>query len=230
MTLITSRASCDAKNTDKLWNLLTNDLTICDKRCKAPLGFFEGLPWLVPENILQSKRLRERSVITWQIWFAGCNSSGTQSYNIRLVTGDNTSQVVYEEFGNNTEKKNHSKLLSGMHVLEEAGENFITVKLIVELTEDHHYGSYFIENEKGRSDLGQLKKTVDGEWQEWSPFGPCSKTCITCFEKPGLMWRNRTCEPPQNGGHPCQGKSTDESPCAHQPGDEESKLRFVFTT
>ena len=220
------------KNTHKLWNLLTNDLTTfqCDKRCQAPSRFFEGQPWLVSENILQNKRLRDRSVITWQIWFAACNSSGTQSYNIRQVTADNTTQVIYEEFGNNTAKKNHSKLISGMHVLDEAGENFKSIKLIIELTEDHHYGSYFIENEKGRSDLGQLKKTVDGEWQEWSPFSPCSKTCVTCFEKPGLMRRNRRCKPPQNGGHPCQGKSTDEKSCAHQPGHEESKFRFVFAT
>ena len=138
--------------------------------------------------------------------------------------------MIYEEFGNNTVKKNNGKLPSGTHVLDEAGENLKTIKLIMELTEDHHYGSYFIENEKGRSDLGQLKKTVDGEWQEWSPFGPCSKTCIACSEEPGLMRRNRICKPPQNGGDPCQGKSTDEKPCAHQPGDEESKFRFPFIT
>ena len=204
------------ENTDKLWNLLTNDLTTfqCDKRCQAPSGFFDGQPWLIPENVLQNKRLGDRTVIHWQIWFASCDSSVTKSYNIFHVAADNTTQVIYEHFDNNTVRNKPNKLLKGMQVFDESNEKFKTIKLIVELTEEHHYGSYFIENDKGRSELGQLKKMVDGEWQEWSSFGSCSKTCVACLEQPGLMQRNRTCNPPQNGGQPCQGMSIDEKTCA----------------
>ena len=111
-------------------------------------------------------------------------------------------------------RNEHNKLLIGMQVFDESNEKFKTIKLIVELTEEHHYGSYLIENDKGRSELGQLKKMVDGKWQEWSSFGPCSKTCVACLEQPGLMQRNRTCKPPQNGGQPCRGMSIDEKTCA----------------
>ena len=176
-----------------------------------------------------NRRPGDRTVITWQIWFPDCDNSAAQSYNIWQVTAENKTRAIHEEFGDSTGRKNQSSLLSGMQVSEETSENFKTIKLVIELTEDHHYGSYFIDNEKGRSDLGELRKTVDGQWQGWSPFEPCSKTCITCFEKPGVMQRTRLCKPPQNGGKPCQGKSTEMETCAHQPGDDKSKFRFVFT-
>ena len=204
------------ENTDKLWKLLTEDLSTfqCDKRCQAPSGFFAGQPWLIPENVLQNKRLGDRTVITWQIWFAGCDSSVSRSYNILHVAEDNTTRVIYEVFNNNTVQTAKGKLPEGMQAFEESDEKFKSIKLLVELTEEHHYGSYYVENDKGRSELGQVKKMVDGEWQEWSSFGSCSKTCVPCLEQPGLKQRRRTCKPPQNGGQPCHGKSTEEKTCA----------------
>ena len=203
-------------NLNKLWSLLTQELTTfqCDKMCQAPSGFFDGQPWLIPENVLQNKRLGDRTVISWQIWFAGCEGSGTKSYNISRVAENNTTSMLYEHFDNNTVRNENSMLPNGVRVLETSNEMFKTIKLIFESTEEQHYSSYFIENNSGRSGMGQLKKKVDGVWQEWSVFGPCSKSCVSCLEEPGVMQRHRTCKPPQNGGEPCQGKSTDEKTCA----------------
>ena len=205
----------DEKNTNKLWNLLKNLTTFqCKERCQAPSGFFTGQPWLIPENTVQNKRLGDRTVITWQIWFANCNGSGTTSYNLSHVDQDNTTQMLYEHFDNNTTRSEHSSL----QILDKSNEKFRTIQLIIESTEEEHYGSYFVENSKGRSQLGQLRKIMDGEWQEWSPFSPCSKTCMISLEQPGLMQRERTCKLPQNGGQPCRGKSTEKTTCAPQIG------------
>ena len=217
------------ENTDKLWSLLTNDLTTfqCDKRCQAPSGFFAGQPWLIPENAVQNKRLGDRTVITWQIWFAGCDGSGTKSYNLWQVDADNKTRVLFENeyIDNSTERTDQSRLLKGMKVFDEPTEKFKIIRLTIESTEEQHFGSFYIENVKGPSEPGQLLKIVDGEWQEWSSFGPCSKTCISGYERPGTMERQRTCKPPQNGGQTCQGKPTEEKICAHNQGDEIGTFR-----
>jgi len=155
-------------------------------------------------------------VISWQIWFAGCDGSGTKSYNISQVAKNNTTSLLYEHFDNNTVRNENSRLPKGVRVLETSNEMFKTIKLIIESTEEQHYGSYFIENNSGSSGMGQLKKMVDGVWQEWSLFGPCSKTCVSCLEEPGVVQRHRTCKRPQNGGEPCRGKSIDEKTCARR--------------
>jgi energy-coupling factor transporter ATP-binding protein EcfA2 len=71
--------------TDLLWKLLNDPSRKefkCDKRCKAPSGFFSGQPWLL-EDGAQKKRPEDRASITWQIWFADCDGSGTKSYTIK---------------------------------------------------------------------------------------------------------------------------------------------------
>lgn len=42
--------------------------------------------------------------------------------------------------------------------------------------------------------------SVDGAWDEWSPWSLCSSTCGR-----GYRDRTRTCKQPQNGGEPCKG-------------------------
>ena len=217
------------RNIDKLWTLLTTEMTPfqCDHLCQAPSGFFVGEPWLLPENAVQRRRLGDRAVITWQIWFAGCDGAETESYSILQVTGGNSSRKLYEHqlFDNSTRKNKHvEKVLDGMEVLDEPKEKFKTVQFAIELTEKHHFGSYFIENKKGSSALGNIKQIVDGTWEEWSSFGPCSKTCIT-LEEPGVMQRKRKCAPPQNGGHPCRGPSAEEQNCAFLQGDAKAEIR-----
>ena len=217
------------ENTDKLWTLLTKNLTDfgCDKRCKAPSGFFAGQPWLTEGDCVQNKRLQDRVVVTWQIWFAGCDGSGTKSYTISHMNADNVTTLLYEHvvFQDGRERKDKSKLMRSMAVSDEPNEKFKTIKLSIDSTEDQHFGSLFVENRKGRSELGQLNKIVDGEWQEWSAFGPCSKTCITGNETPGVMERTRLCTPPQNGGLPCRGLNKDEKMCAHRQSDNKDIFR-----
>ena len=227
-TAETDEKKINKKNTDYFWNFLTQRLTTfhCDKRCQAPSGFFAGQPWLLPENGVQYKRLGDRTVVTWQIWLAGCDGSGTKSYDIWHQDVDNITSVIYEHFDNNTIRNDRSKLMKGMQVLDEPTVKLKTIRIIIEPTEEHHFGSYFIENRLGRSDLGQLKKIIDGEWQEWSPFSTCSKTCISCYDEPGLMQRQRTCLPPHNGGKPCEGESKEEKACAHHPQDDGSSFRY----
>lgn len=86
-------------------------------------------------------------------------------------------------------------------------------------------GSYYLENDKGESNLGKLKKIVDGEWEAWGTFGPCSKTCISGDETPGIMTSHRDCKPPQNGGLNCKGNTSKERQCAHLPGDDGERFR-----
>ena len=212
--------------TDKLWNLVTQSIKPfqCDKRCQAPSEFFDGRPWLIPPSTLQNKRLGERSEIIWQIWFAGCLNSGAVPYNISQVTEDNTTWVIFQHFENLTVRDGQN-MLPNMHIKEESSDKFKTIQLIIATTRERHFGSYFMETEEGRSELGQLRKKVDGEWQEWSVFGPCSKTCIECLEQPGLMQRYRNCKPPQNEGEPCLGEKTEKRTCAHDTGDDINSLR-----
>jgi hypothetical protein len=217
------------ENTDKLWKLLTQDFTKfrCDKRCKAPSGFFSGQPWLFDENAVQNKRLDDRAVITWQIWFAGCDGSGTKSYTISHRPREGADIVLYEQVvqEDDEEVSDDTRLLKSMKVVDEPSEKFKTIRLSIESVEDQHFGSYYIKNDKGESNLGQLQKIVDGEWEAWGPYGDCSKACITGNEKPGIMRRQRTCKPPQNGGQPCKGKNTDARTCAHPPGDDGEVFR-----
>ena len=217
------------ENTDKLWSLLTQNLTTfgCNKACKAPSGFFAGQPRLLEENHFQNKRLQDHTAFTWQIWFAGCDETGTKSYTISHVNSDNITKVIYEHHVNedHTEWKDVSKLKRSMAVVDKPIEKLLTISLTIESTEEDDFGSYFVENDKGRSVLGELKEIVDGEWQGWSHFGPCSKTCISGFERPGLMQRQRMCKPPQNGGQPCKGDSKEEKPCAHHQSDERGTFR-----
>ena len=217
------------RNTDRLWELITKKFTKfpCDKRCKAPSGFFSGQPYLFEENELQSKRVGDRAALTWQIWFAGCDGSGTKSYTISYQPLEGNETILYEHKENEDDEKviDESRLLKGMNVEDDPAEKFKTIRMTIQSVEDQHIGSYYIRNDKGESNLGQLEKIVDGEWEAWSRFGDCSKTCISGDEKPGIMRRNRVCKPPQNGGLDCKGKNVSERSCAHLPGEDGEVLR-----
>ena len=219
--------------TEKLWKLLTEDFTKfrCDKRCKAPSGFFSGQPWLFDENAVKNKRLGDRAVITWQIWFAGCDGSGTKSYTISHQPQEGPETILYEHVVQEDDEvlADDTRLPKGMTVVDELSEKFEkfkTIRLSIESVEDQHFGSYYVTNDKGKSNPGKLQKIVDGEWEAWGNYSDCSKTCITGNdEDPGIMRRQRTCKPPQNGGLPCKGKTTDARKCAHPPEDDGKAIR-----
>ena len=170
------------RNTDRLWRLLTknNKPYTCGKRCQAPSGFFSGNPWLLEDGSSTDQRPGALAAVTWQIWFAGCNGNGTRSYTISHVDATNVTTVLFKSvFDNGTSTADDSNLLAGIEVKDETGEKFITIRLKIKSLEDKHFGSYFVVNDKGTSKPGQVNKIVDGEWQEWGPFGNCSKACIT---------------------------------------------------
>ncbi|XP_076455301.1 hemicentin-1-like isoform X2 [Babylonia areolata] len=65
---------------------------------------------------------------------------------------------------------------------------------------------------------------VEGWWQEWSVWSECSRTCDG-----GTQERRRVCQPPQHGGRPCLGDSTEVNncntqPCSRQPQKAEGNL------
>jgi len=217
------------ENTDKLWNLITKKFKPfrCDKRCKAPSGFFSGQPWLFEQNEEVKKRLGDRTVITWQIWFAGCDGTGTKSFTIVHKSPGGEEKTIYEKKVQEEEEEviDDSRLMKSMRVVDEPSEKFKTIRLTIESTEDPHFGIYFVKNEKGKSDESHMKKIVDGEWEAWGPYSDCSKFCITGDETPGTMHRERDCKPPQNGGQPCKGKSNESRTCAHRPGDSQDVFR-----
>ncbi|XP_029701393.1 adhesion G protein-coupled receptor B1-like isoform X1 [Takifugu rubripes] len=50
--------------------------------------------------------------------------------------------------------------------------------------------------------------TVDGAWDEWTPWSLCSSTCGR-----GYRDRTRTCKMPKNGGEPCRGPTRQTKFC-----------------
>ena len=49
---------------------------------------------------------------------------------------------------------------------------------------------------------------VDGSWGAWSSWTSCTTTCDW-----GMRKRQRSCTPPQQGGEPCIGESTQTEDC-----------------
>ena len=209
--------------TDKLWTLLTQNFTAfeCENRCKAPPPFFSGVPWLLEDTSVQYKRLQDRTVFTWQIWDDGCGGNGTKSYNISHVTLDQADQMtqarvlyVHEVPQHTIEERTGQELVDGMEISDDPKGKYRTISLIIDSTEEQHFGSFFVENEKGRSEVGQLHQIVDGKWQAWGRWGSCSKPCWWDRKDPrGQRTRNRRCTPPENGGRACPGDSVQSVPC-----------------
>jgi hypothetical protein len=106
-----------------------------------------------------------------------------------------------------------------MEVKDESMDKFKTIKIYVESVNEEHYGYYYLENDKGISNVSSVNKIIDGEWGEWSPFGECSKQCIHGNERPGEMVKERNCIPPQNGGNECRGPKNETRKCSHRKGD-----------
>ncbi|KAK7094973.1 hypothetical protein V1264_006443 [Littorina saxatilis] len=52
---------------------------------------------------------------------------------------------------------------------------------------------------------------VEGQWMEWGEWSPCTRSCDG-----GSQERQRVCQPPQHGGRPCLGDSTEVNTCNTQ--------------
>ena len=52
---------------------------------------------------------------------------------------------------------------------------------------------------------------TDGYWSAWSDYSACS---VTACGQSGTQTRTRTCTPPQNGGAPCSGPSSESIGCS----------------
>ena len=67
-----------------------------------------------------------------------------------------------------------------------------------------------------RSILDTSRSNKDGEWSNWSEWGPCSKVCGN-----STTMRTRTCDnpPPMGGGKMCEGGKVSHhdctDPCRH---------------
>ena len=198
----------------------------CDKRCKAPAGFYSGQPWLL-EDRAQARRPEDRASMKWQIWFADCDGSGTKSYEIKHESKGGPITLLYKLKDEDNTTTIEDFLFPNMTVENETGKKFKTIRLTFDSLADVHFGTYFIENEKGVSNKSQIIKIVDGEWEDFGPFGDCSKTCIKNIDEPlGIQSRKRKCKPPQNGGQPCLGENFEEHECAHPPGDKGQIVRY----
>ena len=221
--------------TGKLWDLITKNFTSfnCDKRCKAPSGFFNGQPWLFDENAVINKRPDDRMTITWQIWFAGCDGTGTKSYKIFFKSrADNRAEVIYEHIVDDDDNVQNYKinLLRRMKITDEIFDKFKTIRINVDFVVEDHYGEYYLENDKGVSNISVVREIIDGKWASWGPYGNCSKPCLKGNEQPGFMVRERGCIPPQNGGLDCRGLNNQTKSCAHRPGDSEDFFRYKIIT
>ena len=169
------------ENTDKLLRLLTFMPYVCADTCQAPSGFFAGQPWLLDQAASQNRRNGSNFEITWQIWFAGCDGSGTKSYELRHVdAATNTTSMLYKTTvrDDDTVTVDNASLPATIQILDETGEKFKTIRLKVDSIRDEHFGSYFVVNDKGTSMQGHVNKIIDGQWQPWGDWGNCSKPCI----------------------------------------------------
>jgi len=216
--------------TGKLWELITKNFTSfnCAKRCKAPSGFFNGQPWLFDENAVINKRPDDRMTITWQIWFAGCDGTGTKSYEIYFKSrSDSIPKVIYQHVVDDDDKAQtyEVNLLRRMKITDEMFDKFKTIRINVDFVVEDHYGEYFLKNDKGVSNISVVREIIDGKWASWGPYGECSKHCLKGNEQPGFMVRERGCIPPQNGGLDCRGNNNQTKSCAHRPGDMEDFFR-----
>ena len=181
--------------------------------------------------IFLSQRPEDRLTITWQIWFAGCDGTGTKSYKIFFKSHkshvESAPHVIYEYIVDDDDKESirEHNLLRGMEVTDELFDKFKTIKIYAESVMEEHYGYYYLENDKGMSNTSSVNKIVDGKWAEWSDYGDCSKDCIKGNEQPGEMIRQRDCIPPQNGGIECRGTNNQTRLCAHRKGDSPEFFR-----
>ena len=68
---------------------------------------------LVNLGYLQNKRLQDHTVLTWQIWSAGCDGPRSKSYTISHVDTDNIPKILYEHHVNedHREWKDDGKLI-----------------------------------------------------------------------------------------------------------------------
>jgi hypothetical protein len=211
--------------TDKLWTLLTQNFTAfeCNNRCKAPSTFLTGEPWLLEDTRVQNKRLHTQAVFTWQIWDDGCSGNGTKSYNISHVTLNETSQMNQTRALYVQEASQHTiastqitrrELEDDMTVLDDptTTEKYRIIRLTINSVEEEHFGSFFVENEKGKSEPGILHQIVDGEWLAWESWGDCSKPCWSDeADTRGQRIRHRTCAPMENGGMECPAEEYSET-------------------
>ncbi|XP_028405804.1 zinc metalloproteinase nas-30-like [Dendronephthya gigantea] len=64
---------------------------------------------------------------------------------------------------------------------------------------------YGVESERKKCSANVCPAAIHGHWGEWSPYGPCSKTCDE-----GVRKRTRDCDNPrpEHGGNPCSGMDT----------------------
>ena len=170
------------ENTDKLWNLINFVPYRCADTCQAPTGFFAGQPWLFEQAASQNRRLGSSVTITWQIWFAGCDGSGTKSYELKHVNATtNETTTLYKSVTNDDDTMTieDTNLPATFKIEDKLSEKFKTILLEIDLISDKDFGSYFVVNDKGTSLQGFLNKIVDGQWGDWGPWGNCSKPCIT---------------------------------------------------
>ena len=178
----TNEIRINKENTDKLWRLLNFMPYECADTCQAPSGFFAGQPWLLDQAASQNRRNGSNFEITWQIWFAGCDGSGTKSYELKHVNATTNATIGLFKTtvrDDDTVTVDDTNLPGSMKVDDKTGEKFKTIRLKVDSITDEHFGSYFVVNDKGTSLQGRVNKIIDGQWGDWGPWGNCSKPCIT---------------------------------------------------
>ena len=89
--------------------------------------------------------------------------------------------MIYEHIVEDKDKESilDHDLLRGMRVSDELFDKFKTIKIYVESVTEEHYGYYYLENDKGISNVSAVNEIIDGKWAEWSDYGECSKPCIS---------------------------------------------------
>jgi len=225
-----------ARETAKLWeNMIDSKRFLCDGGCSAE-SFLQGTPRL-EEDVTEgggivSQYKTGRVEIKWTVWFGDCDQDGIRSYT---VLKDN--QTIYEmveaayridvdwEPGRGTattlkpptlqivDSCNHMKPGS-LTQCDNLKSKFKTITLTFDPITDACLGKYKLRNDRGVSQEAELVEIVDAKPLPWSPWGPCSVTCIGDNMEFGEKVRTRSSSPPVNGGKSFTAATRETKMCA----------------
>jgi len=209
--------------TEKLWNFIKSGEPFeCQDNCRSP-GFLKGTPALKSQPDV-NVRLADKVVMEFSIWFSGCDGKGERNYEI-YKDGVLIWRVIDEQGEKGKAKKPHTHVKNvntpaDMEVFDQCSQlvgrrqqcdvelsKYKNVQVVLKQTTADCFGSYYVNNTKGRSHEVHIREMIDGSYSEWSEWSAFDKV-------KGAKERTRVCTEPVNGGAPCSAVGPPTETCS----------------
>ena len=193
--------------TEKLWNFIqSGEPFTCQGNCRSP-GFLKGTPALKSSPDL-NVRLADKVVMRFSIWFSGCDGKGERNYEI-FKDGVLIWRVIDEQGEKGKKRKPHTHVKNvntpaHMEVFDQCSQlvgsrqqcdvelsKYKNVQVVLNQMTADSFGSYYVNNTKGRSEEVHIREMIDGwysEWSEWSAFDKVKYT-----DSKGFYFDNLVC-------------------------------------